>query len=320
MLAAYLALTGNVVNTWIACAAYQAQIAATLELIERQREQLAIAKVQAASGTAPYANVLSINAQLAATQAAIPALQQRSDQAQHLLALLGGRAPSEWQPPVLELRALQLPQELPLSLPSDLVRQRPDILAAEAQLHVASAGIGVATAGLFPSVALSGSFGWDSATIGSLTNAQSKFWSIGPSATIPLFHGGTLWHRRQAAREAYQKSLADYRQTVLAAFAQVADIIKAIEHDEQAFRAQAEAVQLARQSLSLVQANYRAGLVGYLDVLTVDAQLHQAQLNEIQATAQRLQDTTALYLALGGGWWNAKPAATHALELPTRAP
>jgi NodT family efflux transporter outer membrane factor (OMF) lipoprotein len=309
MLATYLTLTGNVVNTVIARAAYQAQIRAIEELIARQKEQLDIAETQASAGTAAYSSVLSINSQLASSEATVPVLRQKSDQAEHLLASLTGSMPVNWQAPTLDLSALVLPQELPLSLPSDLVRQRPDILEAESLLHQASAGIGIATAALFPSFNLSGAYGWNNRTIGSLTASDAKFWDIGPSVNIPLFHGGSLLHRRQASIEAYRKSLADYRQAVLNAFSQVADVLTALEHDAQFLQAQTQALNSARQALALVQANYRAGLVSYLDVLTADTQFYQAQINHVQAVAQRYQDTTALFLALGGGWWENPPYA-----------
>ncbi|HTN67018.1 MAG TPA: efflux transporter outer membrane subunit [Burkholderiaceae bacterium] len=307
--AAYLALSGNVVNTTIARAAYQAQIQATEELIARQQEQLDIAKTQASAGTASYASVLSIQSQLAASQATVPALRQKSDQAEHLLATLAGRTPAESRPPEVDLASLALPRQLPLALPSDLVRLRPDILAAEAQLHAASAGIGIATAALFPSFSLSGTYGSNSTTFGDLGNSGGKFWSVGPSVDFPLFQGGASWHRKQAAIEAYRKSLADYRQVVLNAFAQVADALTALEHDAQSLDAQAQALRSAEQGLSLLEANYRAGLVGYLQVLVADAQFHQAKINYLQASAQRYQDTTALFLALGSGWWNQESDA-----------
>jgi NodT family efflux transporter outer membrane factor (OMF) lipoprotein len=302
--ATYLALTGNVVNTLIARAAYAAQIAATEELIARQREQLQIARAQADGGTAPYSSALAIAGQLAASRASLASLRQKADAAAHLFASLCGAAPAERSAPVLALDALVLPADLPLSLPSQLVRQRPDILQAEALLHVASANIGVATAALLPSVNLSGSFGWNNTTLGGLTDANAKFWSIGPAVGMPVFHGGTLIHRREAATEAFEKAQADYRQTVINAFAQVADVLSALEHDAQALAAQNDALDDAREALKLVQANYRAGLVGYVDVLIANAQLQQSQINRIAALAQRFQDTTALYLALGGGWWN----------------
>jgi outer membrane protein TolC len=175
---------------------------------------------------------------------------------------LEGEFPSKADLPDINLNKFSLPIDLPVSLPSDLVNQRPDILAAEAQMHVASAKIGVATALMFPSFSLNGTFGTSGTNFGNLTASSGKFWSIGPVATIPLFQGTTLWFGRKAAIDAYQQSRANYRQTVLSAFAQVADSLKALEHDAEALQAEVEAKRAAGVALKLLQANYRAGLVG----------------------------------------------------------
>jgi NodT family efflux transporter outer membrane factor (OMF) lipoprotein len=194
------------------------------------------------------------------------------------------------------------------------VRQRPDILSSEAQLHAASADIGVATAALYPSFGLSATYGSSSASLGQLLGASGRFWSIGPSLAAPPFHGGTLRAQRQAAVDAFDAQQANYRLTVLAAFAQVADTLNALEHDAQALRADVDSRQFAGEALALLQANYRAGLVAYVDVLAADVQYHAATIAALQAAAQRQQDTVALFVALGGGWWNAPPtvAATAA--------
>jgi outer membrane protein TolC len=173
-------------------------------------------------------------------------------------------------------------------------------------MHVASAKIGVATALMFPSFSLNGTFGTSGTNFGNLTAASGKFWSIGPVATIPLFQGTTLWFGRKAAIDAYQQSRANYRQTVLSAFEQVADSLKALDHDAEALQAQVQVKHAARETLKLLQANYHAGLVDYLAVLTADVQYHQTKIAYLQAVAQRYQDTVALFVALGGGWWNAQ--------------
>jgi NodT family efflux transporter outer membrane factor (OMF) lipoprotein len=301
--AAYLALSANVVNTSIARAAYAAQIRATEQLIESERQQLHLTEAQFRAGTAPYSTVLSMGSLIAANQALLAPLEQNVSQAEHLLATLEGVLPSKAALPEIDLAGLSLPVELPVSLPSELVNQRPDILSAEAQMHLASANIGIATAAMFPSFSLSGSYGGASTTLANLS-AVSKFWSIGPTATTPVFQGNSLWYARRAALDAYQQSQATYRQTVLGAFEQVADFLKALEHDAEALQAQVEAQRAAGEALSLLQANYRAGLVAYLDVLTADVQFHQATIAYLQAVAQRHQDTVALFVALGGGWWN----------------
>ena len=304
-IAAYLTLSANVVNTSIARAAYAAQIRATKQLIAMEIEQLDATKAQVNAGTSPYSTVLSMRSLIAANQALLAPLKQKVDQSEHLLATLEGITPSQASLPDIELSALTLPSDLPLSLPSDLVRQRPDILEAEAQLHVASANIGVATAAMFPSFSLTGNYGAAGSSLGNLSAASGRFWSNGPSISIPLFHGGSLWYGRKAAIDAYQASQANYRQTVLTAFAQVADSLKALEHDAEGLQAQTEAQRAAEEALHLLQANYRAGMVAYLDVLTADVQFQQTTVAYVQAVAQRHQDTVALFVALGGGWWNA---------------
>lgn len=300
--ATWLTLSGNIVNTFIARAAYAAQIGATRALLAQLEQQRAIAKVQAGAGTAPYANVLAIESRMANSEASLPLLEQRHQQAGHLLATLAGSTPAAWRAPDIALEQLALPRTLPLSLPSELVRQRPDILVAEAVLHGASAGVGVATAALFPSFRLDASFGNVANALNDTTSARGRFWSTGAALTQPLFRGGTLIHQRRAAVEAYSAAMADYRATVLAAFAQVADALTALGNDARALEAQGRAVEAARQSVAILQANYRAGLVSYLEVLVADEQLYQARINYVQALAQRFQDTAALYLALGGGW------------------
>jgi NodT family efflux transporter outer membrane factor (OMF) lipoprotein len=302
--AAYLTLSANVVNACIARAAYSAEIRTTQQLIELENEQFHIAEAQVRAGTASFSTVLSIRSLIAANQALLAPLKQNVNQTEHLLATLEGVLPSKANLPGIELTGLTLPLDLPLSLPSELVNQRPDILSAEAQMHVASAKIGVATANMFPSFSLSGTYGVAAAGTGNFSWLSGKFWSIGPTATIPVFQGSSLWYGRKAAIDVYQQSQATYRQTVLGAFEQVADTLTALEHDAEALQAQVEAQRNAGEALKLLQANYRAGLVGYLDVLTADVQFHTASIGYLQAVAQRQQDTVAFYISLGGGWWN----------------
>ena len=305
--AAYLALTSNIVNTVIARAAYRAEVEATRQLIELQKEQVHLAEVQSRAGTVTYSTVLSLRSQLAAYQATIPQLEQKSTQSAHLLTALTGHVPAEWKAPYVTLTDLALPADLPVSLPSALVRQRPDILAAEATAHAASANIGVTTAALLPNVTLSGGLEAASNSATSLFPAQGKAWSVGADLTAPLFEGGTLWFKRKAALDNYRQAMALYRQTVLGAFEQVADSLRALDHDAQTQLAEDESLAAAEQALRLIQANYQAGLATYLDVLNADAQYHQATIADIQANAVRYQDTVALFAALGGGWWNVEP-------------
>jgi len=312
--ATYLTLIANIVNTVVARAAYRAEVDATNELIELQRQQVALARVQVSAGTAPYSNVLSLESQLASTEATVPQLEQRLAQSEDLLATLVGHVPAEWTPSDIGLTDLSLPADLPVSVPSELVRQRPDVLLAEATAHGASANIGVATAALLPTLSLTGSYSANSTTPGQLSAPAGRAWDVGAGLTQPLFEGGTLWYRRKAALDEYRQASALYRQVVLAAFAQVADTLRALEHDAAALRAQDQALASAREALHLVHANYEAGLATYLDVLSADAQYHQATINDLQTVAVRYQDTVALYVALGGGWWSGSAAATPAAQ------
>jgi NodT family efflux transporter outer membrane factor (OMF) lipoprotein len=303
--ATYITLLANVVNTVVARAAYAAEIEATRQLIGLQREQVRLARVQYRAGTQPYSNVLSLQSQLAGYEATVPQLEQKLDEADDLLATLVGHTPAGWNPPRIALRQLRLPHNLPVSLPSALVRQRPDILLAEAAAHAASADIGVATAALLPSVTLDGAYSANGLGTNRLFATAGRAWSFGGDVTAPLFEGGTLWYQRKAALETYRQTTALYRQTVLTAFEQVTDTLRALDHDAAALRAEDEALRSASEALHLVQTHYASGLVTYLDVLAADAQYHQAAINDLETEAQRYQDTVALYVALGGGWWSA---------------
>jgi len=308
LLGARLVLASNVVNTVIAAAAYRAQLEATRQLIDLQEDQVGLGRAQAEAGTVPYASVLSLQSQLATTRATLPALQQRLDQAENLLASLSGHFAGAWSPPVIALAELTLPAELPVSLPAALVRQRPDILIAEAQLHASTAQIGVATAAMLPNVTLGASYGANNPALADLTATNSIFWSLLAGVTQPLFRGGMLYYQRQAAIAARDQALASYRLTVLDAVAQVADSLTALSHDADAAAAQSEALRAATDAFGLIRINYEAGLANYLQVLTADQQLLQSRLAVIQVEGQRLQDTVALFAALGGGWWNGGPS------------
>ncbi len=299
---AYLMLSANVVNTMIARAAYGDEIDATREMVALLQEQVRLTRAQVTAGATAYAAVLTLETQLASLQATLPALAQKRAQADDLLALLAGRYPADWQAPAVSLADIALPANLPDTAPSTLVRRRPDILQAEAQLHAASAQVGVATAALFPNITLSASGGFDSTVASSLFAAGSKTWSVGAGLTAPLFHGGTLWYQRRAAQDAYDEAGAAYRQVVLSAFSQVADTLRALANDASALDAQTRALAAAADALKLTDAGYRAGITGYIPLLVADSQYHQARVAWLQAVAQRLQDTVAFYVALGGGW------------------
>jgi NodT family efflux transporter outer membrane factor (OMF) lipoprotein len=301
--ATYLTLIANIVNTVVARAAYTAEIEATQQLIELQREQVKLTEVQWRAGTVPYANILLLQTQLAANEATVAQYQQRLAQSEDLLATLTGHVPADWHATEVRLADLTLPQDLPVSIPSALVRQRPDILAAEATAHAASANVGVATANMLPAITLNGGYSANGTTTGNVFSSAGRAWDVGANLTAPLFEGGTLWFRRKAAIDSYAQAMALYRQVVLGAFGQVADTLRALELDAVALQAQDEALASAREALRLVNINYQAGISTYLEVLIADEQYHQAITNDLQAIAVRYQDTVALYVALGGGWW-----------------
>jgi NodT family efflux transporter outer membrane factor (OMF) lipoprotein len=222
----------------------------------------------------------------------------------HQLAALAGRFPSDEPSQKFELDALTLPVEIPLSVPSELVRQRPDVLSAEAQLHVASAELGVATANLFPQISLTAAAGGTSTVFSQLFSSGNTFWNVGGSLTQTLFAGGTLIHQRRAAAAALDAAGAQYRAVVLAAFQNVADALTALQLDADAVNANLKAAQSGADSLKATRHNVELGLASYLALLTAEQTYNQAVLNLAQARANRYSDTAALLQALGGGWWN----------------
>ena len=297
----YLTLTGNIINAVIAKAAYQAEVETTEQWLALMQKQIKLTETQVSAGTVSYQAVVSLRSQLALVAATLPALKQKLNQTEHLQANLVGLTPADWQSPTIKLADLTLPLNIPVSLPSELVHQRPDILAAEAQLHSDSAKIGVATAGLFPNISLSGSFGYNNQSLLDLFMSKGNIWSMAANFAQPLFHGGTLWFGRKAAIATHEKSLAIYQQTVVSAFTQVADALSALQHDAEMVAAQKQSLEAADDALRLVTANYQAGLVNTQQVLIIESQRLQAKLAYLSALAQRYQDTVAFFVALGGG-------------------
>lgn len=301
--AAYLTLTSNLTTTAIQEASLRAQIAATQDMLTAERKQLALVKRQFELGAVPQASVLSQQSELAQTRATLPPLEKQLAFTRHALAALAGRLPGQGEVPTFKLDTLQLPQVLPVSLPSALVRQRPDIRASEALLHQASAGVGVATANLYPKITLSGSYGIESTGVGALFKGQDVIWSLGAGLLQPIFHGGELTAKRRAAVAAYQQAAARYRQTVLHAFQNVADVLRALDTDAMALRAQADAETAAKTNFDLTQKQFGLGAVSYLQLLVAQRDYLQARIRLVSAQAQRFADTAALFQALGGGWW-----------------
>ena len=304
--AAYLALTGNVVTEALTIASISAQIAAVDEIVAVDRRNLELVQVAFQAGRSARLDVLTAESQLASDETLLPPLRQQLSLARHALAILLGKAPAEWSAPDLELDAIALPEELPLTLPSSLVRQRPDVLAAEAQLHAASAAIGVATAQLYPDLTLSAAWTQQSSSLGTLIDPASAAWSVGASLVAPIFHGGTLEAQRRAAVEGYNAELAVYRQTVLQSFGQVADVLRALEHDAEFVASERRALDTAEASLKLTQESFAAGQATFLQVLVAQRLYQEARLGYVRARAQRYLDTAQLYVALGGAAldWN----------------
>lgn len=302
--AAYLSLTSNVAVAAIQEAALRAQIDATEGAVNVQREILGIVTRQLDLGAVSMNEVAAQRALLAQTLATVPALRKQLAQQRHLLAALAGILPGDEQPETFELNALQLPTELPLSLPSKLVAQRPDVRAAEESLHAASAQIGVASANLLPQTVLTAAKGGVATQFSQLFQANNVFWGLAAGITQTLFDGGTLQARKRAATAAFDQSAALYRSTVIAAFQNVADTLRALEFDAETLAAQHVAEQATAQSLEYARKGVELGSLGYLAQLNAQQAYLQAVVNLAQARASRFSDTVALFQALGGGWWN----------------
>ncbi len=299
----YLSLAANIVTTAITEASLSAQIKATREIIKLEEDLLKITKKQNELGAIALTDVLTQESQLAQSKTALSPLEKSLAQTRHSLAALIGEIPSQADIPCIDLNELQLPRELPVTLPSSLVQQRPDIRASEALLRQASAEIGVATANLLPKVTLNGYYGWQANQIGDLFDASTNIWSIAGQILQPVFHGGALLAQRRAAIAAYDQSYAQYKQTVITAFQNVADALKAIELDAKALAAQTENLDAAKRLYDLTIKQYKLGAVTYLSLLNAERQYNSALVSRIQAQAARYTDTAALFQALGGGWW-----------------
>jgi NodT family efflux transporter outer membrane factor (OMF) lipoprotein len=319
MEATYLTLTSNVITAAIQEATVSAQIAATQDIITAQSQELDLLNQQFELGAVARGDVLQQQSQLAATQASLPPLQKQLAQVRNQLSVLLGRYPAEDQIPLVELTDLKLPQDLPLSLPSKLVEQRPDVRASEALMHQASANIGVAIANQLPQFTLSASLADSSNRAGSFLNGAFLGWTLASGLTTPIFRGGTLEAQKRAAIEAFDRSSAQYRSTVLNSFANVANVLAALELDAETLRVQLYAEQTAEQSLEITTERFQAGAIAYLSLLDAQRTYQQARIALVVAQANRFTDTVALFQALGGGWWNRDDVAEaemrqHALQ------
>jgi NodT family efflux transporter outer membrane factor (OMF) lipoprotein len=309
MLATYTTLTANVVVAAIQAASLQVQIEATRQLIDVNANMVRILRYQLGKGYVSRLDVAAQESQLAQVAATLPPLLKQLQQQGDLLAVLAGRFPSEVPAETFDLASLQLPQELPVSLPSELVAQRPDVLQAEANLHDASAKIGIATANRLPNFVLTANAGNSAAAINQLFSTGTGFWGLGATATAPLFDGGNLLHQQRAAKAAYTQAAEQYRSTVLTAFQNVADTLVALEQDGDALKSAVAATDAAKVTLDLAQQQVKDGYAGYLSLLSAEQAYQQARMSQAQAQGNRFADTAALFQALGGGWWHHEDSA-----------
>lgn len=302
--ATYLTLAANIVTSAITEASLRAQIQATKNSIGAQEEIVNILQKQLKLGGVSQQDVLTQQDSLQKMRASLPPLEHNLSQVRNALAVLVGTMPNEKSLPTFTLEDLHLPADLPLSIPSKLVHQRPDIRVAEAHLHKASAQVGVAIANLYPTITLSGNYGSLASNSHNLFNSVTTIWSFGAQLLQPIFHGGALTAKKEAAVSMYKKSLALYQHVVLQAFQNVADTLYALEYDAQKFSAQKEAETIAQNNLDITKKQFDLGAVAYGALLNAQIQYQQATAARVQAEAARYNDTAALFQALGGGWWN----------------
>lgn len=302
--AIHITLSSNVAAAAIQEASLRGQIQVTNDLIKINKDMLEILRKQFAKGYVSRLDVAAEEAQLAQVVATLPPLLKQLAQQRDLLAALSGGFPNQDLAEKFELRNLQLPQQLPVSLPSQLVEQRPDVRQAEENLHSTSALVGVAVANRLPNFTITADAGAVATIFSKLFTDSTGFGDLGAGVTQPVFDGGTLLHRERAAKDAYSEAEEQYRSTVLTAFQNVADTLNAIQQDADALETAAAAKDAASVTLDLTKKQYQTGYVNYLGLLNAEQTYQQALINLVQAQANRYTDTAALFQALGGGWWN----------------
>ena len=302
---ARLMLVGNVVSTAIRQAELRSQIDIVRQILELQRQELDIARERNRAGGISQYDIKIEETAIAQTRATLPPLEQELDAMNHQLAVLMGKPPADAHIENISLDNLHLPEQLPLSLTSSLVRQRPDIRAAEALLHQASANVGGATANLYPQIVLSGSIG----AVGTSFTNGGGIWNAGTSLAQPIYNGGALRAEKRKAMAAYEEADSVYRQTVLQSFREVADALRAIEHDAQTLQAHMEAANQAQSAYDIATQRYSAGGISQLSQLDAQRQQLQTTLDRTQSAASRYSDCATLLQSLGGGWWNHSPSA-----------
>jgi NodT family efflux transporter outer membrane factor (OMF) lipoprotein len=314
--AAYLTVTGEAVMQTLTIASVRAQIATVETILAQDRDNLQLVQTAFDNGSVARDDVVSAQSQLANDMTLLPPLRQELAKARHTLSVILGRASASELPDGVDLSQITLPLQLPVSLPSELAHRRPDILAAEARLHAATSAVGVAQSNLYPKIQLSASAGAQSLKADQLFDRASSAWSIIAGFTAPIFDGGTLRAEKRAAVDAMHASAATYEQTVLEAFAQVADLLEGLDHDAEQLDAQDHAQQAAQSSLDLARISYKEGNAGVLQVLDAARSYQRARLGYVKAVAQRYFDTVQLFLALGG----TSPSAPLGAGSPQPAP
>ena len=302
--ATYITLASNVVAAAIQEASLRAQLEATQRIIEADQESLQILRNQFRLGFAMRIDVAAQEAALAQARTLLPPLQKQFEQTRDLIRALVGNLPNQDVTETFEIDALQLPPELPLSLPAKIIQQRPDVRAAEAQLHSANAQVGVAVAAMLPQFDITGSYGGNADQFSWMFRSGGPFWNLVGNVTQPIFQGGTLLHRKRAAKAALKQAAAQYQSTVIAAYQNVADALHASLSDADALAANVEAENAAKVTYDLTRRQMEVGYVNYLTLLSAEMAYQQALLLRVQAQAARYGDTVALFQALGGGWWN----------------
>jgi NodT family efflux transporter outer membrane factor (OMF) lipoprotein len=307
--ATYLTLTTNVVNAAVTEASLRAQIAATQDMIDSQQKILDTHRKQLKLGDVGEADVAAQEATLEQTIASLPSLKKQLAQQRDLLAVLAGRTPDQDVPAHFDFDGLQLPQDLPMSLPARLVEQRPDVRMAEANMHAACAQVGVAFAARLPNIDITANGGSASDQMHNLFGGGTGFWNIGAAITAPIFDGGTLKHRQRAAEATYRQAAEQYRSTVMSALQNMADSMHAVQADADAMAAASRAERAAAHSFAIAQRQYAVGDISMPALLTAQVTYRQAELALIQARAARYSDTVALFQAVGGGWWNRQDVA-----------
>ncbi len=316
--ATYITLASNVVAAAIQEASLRAQIEATRQIIAADEKSLAVLSDQFRLGYAMRIDVAAQETALAQAKATLPPLQEQLEQTRDLIRALAGNLPNQDVPETFELDALELPPELPLSLPAKLIEQRPDVQAAAAQLHAASAQVGVAVAAMLPQISITGADGGNADQFAWMFRKGGPFWSLVGNASQPLFEGGTLLHQKRAADDVLKQAAAQYQSSVLTAYQNVADTLHASLSDAVALAANVRAEKAAKVTYELTQRQMDVGYVDYLTLLNAETTYQQALLQRVQAQATRYGDTVALFQALGGGWWNRTPSRQDAAQSSLR--